>query len=179
MNVQFAYPSKMVAEDGKGYRLRKQSGSPRQCPCQQPPVLEPLFAQNAQSQAGTPKSEDSLELDGIGRHRRLEIPQDALDPLVVLAWRVNFFHDGVISCDQFIESHGRDNIGATVYIVPGKIPGNAMYACKAFKQPCSRRCLEHAHHGCDNAALLNEIYLALKNRGRIIVKTHDEATHNL
>lgn len=54
-----------------------------------------------------------------------------------------------------------------------------MFRCKAFKQAGSRRGLEHAHHGRYNAALLNEIDLALKNRRRITVEAHAEAAHHL
>jgi hypothetical protein len=59
------------------------------------------------------------------------------------------------------------------------IQPHGLFSRKAFKQSGSRRSLEHAHHGRYNAALLNEIDLALKNRWRVTVEADDETTHDL
>ena len=47
------------------------------------------------------------------------------------------------------------------------------------KEACPRRGLEHADHGGDDAALLNEIDLPLENGRPVTVKTDNKAAHHL
>jgi len=93
----------------------------------------------------------------------------------------------IISCQYCIRSfpkkpidaHAGDDIGRTINIVSAKGVRNAVFLPEPLKKARPRRGLKHAHHGRDDAAFLNEIDLSLKDRGRVVVETHDESPHDL
>ena len=92
---------------------------------------------------------------------------------------IDIVQDCFISFEQEFHVHLRYDIGRAVNIVTGSQAPQSTFFFHPFVQFSARWRLKQTYHGGDDAALLNKIYLSLKNRGAVGVETDNKAALNL
>ena len=99
--------------------------------------------------------------------------------LVIELGRVDLLQDLAIAFPQRFQAHLGDDVGRAIHVIARHFIHQAAFLFHALVQARSRRRLQQPHHGRHDAALLDEIDLLLKDRGRIVVKADDEPALHL
>jgi len=91
-----------------------------------------------------------------------------------MAGRVNVSYDVPVSFHKLPVTHFGNEVYGKISVVPPDLSYNPALLLEPFEEPCASRGIQKTYHGGDYPALLDEIYLLLKDSRRITIETNDE-----
>ena len=103
--------AEVVAVDRKCHSQGEQPGTAKQRPRQQLPVLNSLFAQDAQPIDGTEERQNVLDVEGSINAWHFVLPQERLDTSIVRLWRIDVSQDAPVSLAKCVKAHRRNDVG--------------------------------------------------------------------
>ena len=97
---------------------------------------------------------------------------------VILAWLVNRTHDSLITGDEFLDVHLRNEVDGGDRVVSRGIGAEQpAFTFESLPQLRVRKRVEHSHHRHRNRAFTNELDLAFENVFRVVIEADDKARH--
>jgi len=102
------------------------------------------------------------------------IPQESDKTPVEMEGGVNVRYDMRVSFHKPLVPHLGNKVYGKVRVIPQGLTYNPVFLLEPFEEPCASKGTQKAYHGGDDPALLDEIYLLLKDSRRIAIETNDE-----
>jgi len=110
-------------------------------------VLEPLPADNAQPHNRADKSHDPGEVLRVVIAGAPVLPEESPHAPVVLLGRVDAIEDTLVSFEQRVPIHLRDDVGGAVHVVARGLRVQTALARQPVVKPRARDGLKEADHG--------------------------------
>ena len=165
----------MVAVNGKAHTQGEESRASEDGPKKGLPILKTLFAPYTQGPERMEERLNVAELYGLAPFLwRTIIPQKSDKTSMEIARGVNVSYDVPVSFHESLVTHLGDEVYGKVSVVPPGLSHNPALLLEPFVEPCASDGIQKAYHGGDYPALLDEIYLPLKDSRRIAIETNDE-----
>ena len=105
---------------------------------------------------------------------RTIIPQKSDETSMEMAGGVNVSYDVPVPFPKSPVTHFGNEVYGKVSVVPPGLTYNPAFLLEPFVEPCASEGIQKAYHSGDYPALLDEIYLPLKDSRRIAIETDDE-----
>ena len=165
----------MVAVNGKGHTQGEESRASEDGPKEGLPIMKTLLAIYTQ---GPERVEERLNVAELYRLApylwRTIIPQKRDKTSMEMARGINVSYDLPVSFHEALVTHLGDEVYGKVSVVPPGLTHNPAFLLEPFVEPCASQDIQKTYHGGNYPALLDEIYLPLKDTRRIVVETNDE-----
>ena len=165
----------MVAVDGKAYTQGEESRASEEGPKEGLPIMKTFLAPYPQ---GPERIEERLNVAEFYKMSpffgQTIIPQKSDKTSIEMAGGVNVSYDVPVSFHKSPVTHLGDEVHGKVRVVPPGLSYKPTLLLEPFVELCASRGIQKAYHGGDYPALLDEIYLFLKDSRRITIETNDE-----
>jgi hypothetical protein len=165
----------MVAVNGKGYTQREESRASEEGPKEGLPIMKTLFTPYTQ---GPERVEERLNVAELYRMApflgQTIIPQKSDKTSMEMARGINVSYDVPVSFHESLVTHLGDEVYGKISVVPPGLSYNPAFLLQPFVEPCAFNDIQKAYHSGDYPALLDEIYLPLKDSRGIAIETNDE-----
>jgi hypothetical protein len=140
--IQFGDFAKMMAVNRKRDGQCEQLRAARKGPEQQLPILEALFAKNAQADTRTEDRQRALKIQRGPDLRPLILPEKNHGPSIAVFWRVNLLQDVPVSLPQRIKTHYRNGVGSSIYVVAGNKFVQASLLSRGLIKSCAGKSVQ-------------------------------------
>lgn len=139
--------------------------------------MKPLLTPYTQ---GPERLEESLNVEELDRMApflgQTIIPEKSFKTSIEMTGGVNVSYDVPVSFHKLLVTHLGNEVYGKVSIVPPGLTHNPAFVLEPFEESCASKGIQKAYHSGDYPALLDEIYLPLKNSRRITIETNDESS---
>ena len=165
----------MVAVNGKAHTQGEESRASEDGPKEGLPIMKALLAMYTQGPERVEKRLNVAELYRLAPFLwRTIIPQKSDKTFMEMARGINVSYDVPVSFHKSLVTHLGDEVYGKVSVVPPGLTHNPALLLEPFVKPCASKDIQKAYHSGDYPALLDKIYLPLKDSRRIAIETNDE-----
>ena len=165
----------MVAVNGKAHTQGKQSRASEKGPKEGLPIMKTPLTPYTQGPERVKERLNVAQLERIAPFLgQTIIPQESDKTSMEMSGGVDVGYDVPVSFHKSPVTHLGDEVYGEVSVVPPGFSHKPALLLEPFEESCASRGIQKAYHSGDYPALLDEIYLPLKDSRRITIETNDE-----